>query len=203
MRKRLKNVEIGEVKVGRLGGIMGQLGRAQIAVVHTGIGPEAAGRAVEEMGKRSGIRHWIGSGFAGALAPELGIGEVVREEFEGKRRIVSRSMPVETVEEKQALYRETGAAAVDMETETLARCRERGITFTAIRAISDTATQALPVPLAVWYDLRRQRPRPLRLLAWLATHPGRVAPFARFVRGLSAVSEKLAVAIQSHLAGSR
>jgi len=198
LRKRLTEVEIGEVKVGQLGG-------QRIAVVHTGIGPEAAEQAVEEFGRQSGIRHWIGAGFAGALAPELAVADVVVQEFAvgGKRKIISRPMPVETVAGKAALYRETGAVAVDMETETLAKCREWGSAFTAIRAISDTAEQALPVPFVVWYDFRRQRPRPFRLLAWLAMHPGRVVPFARFVRGLSAVSEKLAEAIQSRLAGLR
>lgn len=188
-----------------LGAVIGQLRGKRIAVVHTGIGPEAAARAVEQIAKRPGIRQWIGAGFAGALAPELATADLVVQEFtvEGKRKIVSRSMPVETAAEKQALSRETGALAVDMETETLAQCREQGIAFTAIRTISDTAAQALPVPFAVWYDLRRQRPRPFRLLVWLAMHPGRVAPFARFVRGLSSVSEKLAEAIESHLAGLR
>jgi len=167
----------------------------RLAIAHTGIGPESAARAIELLVKDARFQRIIAAGFAGALSPELSAGEVVTDfrTGPGPDRIVSRALPVETPVAKSALHHETGALAVDMETETLAEaCRARRVPFTAVRAISDTAGEALPVPFAIWFDVRRQHPRALRLLFWLAMHPARVAPFVRFVRRLSVVGESLA-----------
>jgi hypothetical protein len=54
----------------------------------------------------------------------------------------------------------------------------------AVRAISDTAKQALPVPFDQWFNIDEQRPRPGRLAAFLVKNPGRILPFTRFVAGL-------------------
>jgi len=48
------------------------------------------------------------------------------------------------------------------------------------------------VPFADWFDIQRQRPGVFRLLKYLASHPGRIAPFARFVRGLAPARATLA-----------
>lgn len=53
--------------------------------------------------------------------------------------------PVVTVEDKRAAYSSFEAAAVDMESYWAAEsCRERGLDFLAIRAVSDPAERALP-----------------------------------------------------------
>ena len=185
-------------------GFVGLLGENIVRGVHTGIGVEAAAKAAGALLTEEGIRVVIGAGFAGGLAPGLRCGDLIMQRDapagEGARQIVSRPLPVETVEAKAALFRETGAQAVDMETETLATaCHAKGVEFFAVRAISDTAGEPLPVPFRVWFNIERQRPRVLRLLAWLALHPAKIAPFARFVRGLAAVSEKLAVGIEKEI----
>lgn len=51
-------------------------------------------------------------------------------------------------EEKHSIFRETGAAALDMESYAAARvCQERGVPFLAIKSISDTACQDLPIEI--------------------------------------------------------
>ena len=55
-----------------------------------------------------------------------------------------------------------------------------------MRAISDAASQPLPVPFEDWFDLERQRPRVVALIGYLARQPSKIRPFARFVRGLPA-----------------
>jgi adenosylhomocysteine nucleosidase len=196
LRRRLGKLEkIGSLGVGTMGGI-------RLAVVHTGIGPAAAEKAMDSLGALGTPRQIIGGGFAGALGPGLAIGHVVSDTRAANepRRIVSRALPVESVEAKAALHRETGALAVDMETETIgAWCAQRGVAFTAVRAVSDTAQEALPVPFAVWFDVGRQRARVFRLLGWLAWHPGRMGAFARFVGRLKPISEKLADGIEDLL----
>jgi nucleoside phosphorylase len=184
----------------------GRLGSAEIVCVHTGIGPEAATRVARTILAEG--KYWtvIGAGFAGALAPTLEAGDVVMEDHfgneAGPRRIISRPVPVETVEEKAALFRETGAQAVDMETETLhAACASAGVSLMVVRAVSDTASEALPVPFGVWFQMERQRVRPMALLGWLLRHPSRVAPFARFVRRLPRVGGALAFGIEGVIRG--
>lgn len=184
----------------------GRIGAAEIVCVHTGIGAESATRVAGEVLQQYGKVIWIGAGFAGALAPGLGAGDVVMEDhFENEgapRRIISRDLPVETVEEKAALFRATGAQAVDMETEALAGvCAAGGTSLMAVRAVSDTAQEPLPVPFRVWFHMERQRPRVVSLLWWLACHPSRVAPFARFVRRLPKVAEALAFSMEGVIGG--
>jgi hypothetical protein len=61
----------------------------------------------------------------------------------------------------------------------------------ALRAISDTAAQDIPVRAEVWFDTATQRPRPLPLLLYLAAHPSRILPFILFVRGINKARAQL------------
>lgn len=188
-------------EVGAFPGCTARLGNVRVFCVHTGIGAGAVKHLLPALLQRWNPGMVLGAGYAGALDPALTVGDVILDDrthgIEGPRRIVSRHDPLETVEAKAAVFRETGARAVDMETEaTAACCASFGVPMMAIRSISDTAAEPLPVPFAIWYDLSRQRPRPLRLLGWLAAHPARIAPFARFVRRLSGVSEALALSVE-------
>ena len=184
--------------------VQGKVGTTQVVVAHTGIGPGAAKEAIAKLLGRGTFRLVIGGGFAGALDPRLAHGDTVLEELPSRqsRRIVSAALPVETVAEKRALRAKTGAVAVDMETETLsAACEMAGVPFVAIRAISDVAEADLPVPFAAWFDLPRQRARPLGLIAYLTLNPRKAAAFYRFVRGIPRVSAALGMAIEGCIHG--
>src|SRR5207244_2077281 len=107
--------------------------------------------------------------------------------------IISRANAVESIADKAALFHETGALAVDMESEAVAAaCRAAGVPVLVVRTISDPAGAPLPVPFAEWFDLRRQQPQVVGLLKYLALHPGRIGPFAHFVRGLAPARHALA-----------
>jgi len=154
----------------------------------------------------------ICTGFAGGLDPHVRAGDLVvadnfsTPELSGLARalagerphhffgpLVTRQDPVEAVEAKAALAAESGALAVDMETAPVAEaCLRAAVPLLAVRAISDGAETALPVPFAHWFDRERQRPRPWALVKYLARNPGQIAPFAHFVRGLSPAREALA-----------
>jgi nucleoside phosphorylase len=191
-------------KVGAISVLRGWLGQTETVVAHLGIGPAAAAESFEVLLDAGPWRLVYGAGFAGGLDPALALGDVVMEElFPGQvPRIISRPLPVETIPDKARLRAETGAQAVDMETETLRdACRIDGLPVLAIRAISDPATTALPVPFAKWFDLARQRPRPLALLGYLLRHPRAIAPFARFVGSLGGVTRALAFAVESAICG--
>lgn len=189
--------------------VEGKLGARSIMVIHTGIGAEAARRRTEELLQAQRPRLAISAGFAGGLHPELQVGDVVVDlraaadatQFQptsrwrlGKMKTVAQAL--ESAAEKAELGRRTGALAVEMETGIIAEvCSRFGAPLIAVRSISDTVTDALPVPLEHWFDLERQRPRIGGLLWYLALHPGRVGPFIRFVGGLGAARAGLAAAL--------
>jgi adenosylhomocysteine nucleosidase len=187
------------MRIGGVDAIAGTVGRIEVVVAHTGLGPAAAPKVIASM---LGARSWwlvISAGFAGGLDPRLRTGDVVIEEHPhaGSQRIVSRDAPVETVAEKAALFSETNAQAVDMETAAIAAaCLEAALPLIAVRAISDPADTPLPVPFAAWFDAAHQRARPLALLGHLLANPRRIVPFARFVRALPRVSAALALAVE-------
>lgn len=111
----------------------------------------------------------ICAGFAGGLAPQLRIDDLVVAENLSTPEvlakvtavtstatpyvfgsIISRTLPVESIADKAALHRATGALAVDMESEAVAAvCRVAGVPLFVVRTISDPADAPLPSPLPI------------------------------------------------------
>ena len=185
--------------------LLGNIGLEEVLVGHTGVGPAAAAENLAALLAVHRPQMLISTGFAGGLKPRLATGDLLiatnfsAPELVAKSRallagdphaffgaLTSQPQPAETVAQKSALARATGALGVDMETASIAAaCALAGVPLLAVRAISDSAREPLPVPFAEWFDLAAQRPRPLALVRWLASHPAQISPFARFVRGLT------------------
>ena len=196
-RRRLEDARKG--RCGALAAWRGHIGKIAVTVIHTGIGPAAAERAIRELLAHEKPRRVLSAGFAGGLDPALRAGDTLTADFPTPL-IFSKAIPLETPAEKIAAFRETGARIVDMETDIIgAACAGAGIPLTAIRAVSDTADEALPVPFPVWFDTARQRARPFALVAHLLRHPSHLAPFARFVLRLPRIAGALARAIVAAL----
>jgi len=115
-----------------------------------GMGASRAEIAVRAAMAAAPVKALLSVGVAGACDPKLAVGDVVRagvvidgrsgERFEDSqyRQVVVTVDAVAGVGEKQRLFAEYGAAAVDMEAATVARlARELGLEFGAIKAISD------------------------------------------------------------------
>jgi adenosylhomocysteine nucleosidase len=187
--------------------LAGSTAASAVRVTHCGVGPAAAARHIAEaLSEHPELL--ISAGFAGGLDPALHVGDLavatnyshplplaLAESLTGARfgPFVSVELPAESVAEKAALAGASGAIAVDMETGAIASaCKRLGVPLLAVRAISDPADAPLPVPFPEWFDLARQRPRPVRLCTFLARHPSRILPFARFVRGLTPARKNLA-----------
>ena len=150
----------------------------------------------------------ISAGLAGALQPGLETGDlVVASNFSDPAQLAAltlpvtiRSGPLETIDSvltagsaKRSLGRTSGALMVDMETARLAaRCLERGIPFIALRAISDSVDEDLPVPSGILADPVSGQPDVPRLLAFLALNPSRIPAFVRMVRSARQATRKLA-----------
>ena len=196
-RRKLGGVRRG--KCGALTAWRGSIGENPVTVIHTGIGPAAAECAIRELLTHEKPSRVITSGFAGGLDPALRAADTFTADFP-TTLIFSKPIPLETPAEKIAAFRATGARIVDMESDVIAAaCAGAGVPLTAIRGISDTADETLPVPFDVWFDTARQRARPLALVAHLLRHPSHIAPFTRFILRLPRVAAALAEAIASAL----
>jgi adenosylhomocysteine nucleosidase len=116
--------------------------------------------------------------------------------------LLAESMTVTTrPAEKAALFKQTGAIAVDMESAAVAAEAQRaGVPFLAIRAVADPVNIALP-PCAIASLGEFGKLRPLRLLKALARNPVELFALVRLGRYFHAAQSTLSIV--ARLAGSK
>ena len=113
-------------------------------LIANGPGPNRVEQALE---KRIAVTGIISAGFCGALDPSLQVGDLVRE------RIYSSDRVAVTALEKTRLRKETGAAAIDMESAAIAKkAAEWGVRFYTVRAVSDRASEDMPLDFNAYRD---------------------------------------------------
>jgi len=128
-----------------------------------------------------------------ALAAALG-GPTTRQ------ALISVDMVVASAAAKARLWRETGCAAVDLESGMVAEvARESALPFAVLRAICDPGTQGLP-PAALTALDAAGRIGMGRVLAALARHPGQLAALLALARDAAAARRALAARVAA-LAG--
>ncbi len=198
--------------------IRGRLHGKSLVIIHTGVGKKVSREKMETILRRERFEFLISSGFAGALEKDLQVGHLLVAEnfsspmlldslqlvladdstFLGKLQTVPRM--VETVEERESLNKETGAAAVDMETEILAEiCAAHDLPMLSLRAISDTASEPFPAPAHVLFDVAKQKTDFFRLGSYLLTHPGAFARLNAFRQCVAVARKALADALDTIL----
>jgi adenosylhomocysteine nucleosidase len=112
--------------------------------------------------------------------------------------LLTSARAIETPAEKAAAFRDTGAAAVDMESAAVAAvAAAHGLPFIAVRVIVDTAGDALPA--AVVAASRAGRVEIGRLLAGLVAAPREIAALIRLARRYRMAMRSLRV-VGTHLA---
>jgi hypothetical protein len=103
---------------------------------------------------------------------------------------------IDSGDERERIARESGASAVDMETEFIARaCVAPGIPLLALRVITDTPTQPLPAPPSVLFDIQRQRTHIAVLAKFFLAHPRRMPGLIQFARRISRARKTLSNAL--------
>jgi adenosylhomocysteine nucleosidase len=187
---------------------LGNFGKRRILVALIGMGEAAAGDNTSTLFAHFRLKCVILAGYGGALVPALQVGQVVvsnnfsSEAVLGFLRMFSgfdfasfcmTEEVVGTPEERDAYAQATESQVADMETEVVANIVSgHQIPFMAVRVISDDYRQVLPIgALAAGFDASLGRATPLRLLGYLATHLGEIAPFKKFVSGLSGARKNL------------
>ena len=172
-------------------------GQDDVRVLITGMGACHAERSVREALKKLQPARVFTCGFAGALDPDLQIGDVVcaRETpVSGAKPIVFHcaARVAVTVAEKSRLRAQTGADAVEMESAVIARvCREAGVPCVILRAISDTAHEDLPLDFNALLTPDEQLSSGKLALAILRS-PQRIPALLRLGRNSALAAQRLA-----------
>jgi len=194
--------------------VRGHLHGKLIDVIHTGVGKMVCRERMEVMLRRERFEYLISTGFAGALEKELRVGHLlVADNYSSPKLLESPELKladettflgrlatvprmIESAGQRESLNKRTGAAAVDMETETIAElCAAHELPMLSLRVISDAAEQPFPAPAHVLFDLAKQKTDFVRLCSYLLAHPAAVARLNAFRRRINVARKALADAL--------
>jgi len=192
--------------------IRGTLDDREIEVLHTGVGEKVCRQRVGKFLKNQQFEFLISAGFAGALNDQLHSGDLLlarnfstldlteRQSFPSlpihQADLLTLPALIDSSEERNEIARSTDAAAVDMETEFIARaCAEHGILLLSLRVITDTPREPFPAPVHVLFDIAKQRTDLPKLAAFFLAHPTRVPRLIQFARRITNARKTLANAL--------
>jgi adenosylhomocysteine nucleosidase len=183
----------------------GTVAAAQAAsILITGIGRGNAEKSAREFLTTNSPKFVLTCGFAGGLNSDLKLGEVVFDTPDENLRtklLSAGAKPAKffcadriatTVAEKKRLREETGADAVEMESEAIhAACREFGIPCVTVRVISDTASEDLPLDFNQFF--KPDKSLDSGKLFWaIAKSPGKTGGLLRLQKNCGFAAERLA-----------
>ena len=193
--------------------IRGKIGDRQIEVLHTGVGERVCRQRLGKFLEDQRFDLLISTGFAGALNDELQVGDLLLAknfstiELNEKRSSFSRvpihmadllTAPtlIDSSDERTEIARTSGAAAVDMETEFIARaCAAHAIPMLSLRVITDTPREPFPAPAHVLFDVATQRTDLPKLATFFLAHPNRIPGLLQFARKIAHARKTLADAL--------
>jgi adenosylhomocysteine nucleosidase len=193
--------------------VCGSIDEREVEVIHTGVGKKVCRERLQKFLEGQKFDLLISSGFAGTLNDELEIGDLLlaknfstidlnrsHSSFSELRirtaDLVTLPHLIDSTDERNEIARRTGAAAVDMETEFVARaCTKHGIPLLSLRGISDTPREPFPVAPQILFNLEQQRTDMATLATFLVAHPGRIPCLIQFARRIARVRKILARAL--------
>ena len=190
--------------------IRGTINDRAVEVLHTGVGEKVCRQRLAKFLQDQQFDLLISAGFAGALNDQLQVGDLLlaknfstveltevgssfsRLPIHEADLLTVRAL-IDSSDERNEIARTSGAAAVDMETEFIARaCAEHGIPLLSLRVITDTPREPFPAPPNVLFDIEQQRSRFLTLATFFLAHPNRVPRLIQFARRIARVRKILA-----------
>ena len=191
--------------------VRGTIGHRSIEVVHTGVGENSCRERIGKFLEDQQFDFLTSAGFAGSLNHQLQVNDLlVAKNFStvdlkhpslSNVSIYAANMltvpaVIDSGEERERIARESGASAVDMETEFIARaCAVHGIPLLALRVITDTRTRPFPAPASVLFDIKQQRTHIAVLARFFLAHPRRIPDLVQFARRISRARKTLSNAL--------
>jgi nucleoside phosphorylase len=193
--------------------VRGTIDHRSIEVIHTGVGEDISSQRIGKFLGNQQFDFLISAGFAGSLNRELQVNDLlVAKNFSTLDRKQAQSslsnVPIyaanmltvpaliDSSEEREKIARESGASAVDMETEFIARtCAVHGLPLLALRVITDTPTQPFPAPPSVLFDIQQQRIHIVVLANFFLAHPTRIPGLIQFARRIARARKTLSNAL--------
>ena len=174
----------------------------------TGIGPRNADRAIRAAFAQQKPERVLTCGFAGGLRPDLTAGTIVFSADQatgwepallagGARpaRFHCVERVATTAEQKRALWKATGADAVDMESQFIRTfCREQNVPSATVRVILDTADTDLPLDFNEFLTADQQVDIP-KLTRTVLMSPGKIPLLLRLQQQGKAAAERLGQAL--------
>ncbi len=166
-------------------------------LVANGPGPRCVEELLREKMDVSGI---INTGFCGALDPSLCVGDIVvwgdpppvsRAKF-SSGAISSSDRVVVTAAEKRELREKTGAIAAEMEAGAVKKTADSwGVPFFCVRAVSDIATEDMPLDFNSYRDRAGRFSLPRIALAAISRPFTRIPALRRLEANCNVASESL------------
>ena len=185
-----------------------QCRRLCVSIWTLGVTGQRSAAALQRMIEKNRPEIIVSAGFSGALQPDLDVGTIVIGENFSDPKIVGdlRIFPdfrtglivtvpeiLETSEAKMNLAELSGALAGDLESAHLCQvCCDAGIPMLAIRVISDTREQDLPLPGSVLIDPETGKSDPAAIFYHLFRNPAKAAQFAKLVSDARSAQQSLA-----------
>src|SRR5262245_48302109 len=193
--------------------VRGTIDHRSIEVLHTGVGEKICRRRIGKFLENQQFDFLSIAGFAGSLNQELQVNDLLLAKnfltLDSKQTQSSLSnvsiysanlltVPalIDSSEEREKIGRDSGAAAVDMETEFIARaCAAQAIPLLALRVITDTPTQPFPAPPSVLFDVQRQRTHIAAFAKFFLANPSRIPGLVQFARRIARARTILTTAL--------
>jgi nucleoside phosphorylase len=192
--------------------IRGEIDDREIELLYTGVGEKVSRERVGKFLNNQQFEFLISAGFAGALNDQLHSGDLLfarnfstldlteRQSFPSllihQADLLTMAALIDSSDERNEIARSTGAAAVDMETEFIARaCAEHGIPLLSLRVITDTPREPFPAPPKILFDIERQRTHLLKLARFLLAHPNKIPRLIEFARKTARARKILATVL--------
>lgn len=197
--------------------VRGTIGHRSIEVMHTGVGETICRERIAKFLENQQCEFLISAGFAGSLNDELQVNDLIVAKHFSTVDLKDASLSnvsiygvnmltvpalIDSSEERESLARESGASAVDMETESIARaCAAHGIPLLALRVITDTPALPFPAPPSVLFNIRQQRTDIAILAKFFLAHPTRLPRFVQFASRIARAKKILATALNAVVQG--
>jgi len=183
--------------------VRGTIGHREIEVLHTGVGEKICSQRIARFLENQQFDFLISAGFAGSLNHELQVNDLlIARNFSTvglkdpqsslsnvsihAANMLTVPALVDSSEERERVARESGASAIDMETEFIAHaCATHRIPLLSLRIITDSQTQPFPAPPNVLFDIQQQRTHYAAFAKFFIANPRRVPDLVRFAKRIA------------------